>query len=94
MNLKPFEAPGHFFAYLRFGLSAYDQISGTAWDEFLRYAKERPGAAFRRKDEIVHYSSRSPLTLSESEVHFDLAQFSAIGHSHGYRLGLDLRNRG
>jgi peptidoglycan/xylan/chitin deacetylase (PgdA/CDA1 family) len=54
-------------------VSAHDRISGTpqmvrAWDEFLKYAKERPGVAFLRKDEIARYALQSPLTLRESEV--------------------------
>jgi peptidoglycan/xylan/chitin deacetylase (PgdA/CDA1 family) len=54
-------------------VSAHDRISGTpqmvrAWDEFLKYTKERPGVAFLRKDEIARYALQSPLTLRESEV--------------------------
>ena len=54
-------------------VSAHDRISGTpqmvrAWDEFLRYAKSRPGVAFLRKDEIARYALSSPLTLHESET--------------------------
>jgi peptidoglycan/xylan/chitin deacetylase (PgdA/CDA1 family) len=54
-------------------ISAHDRISGTpqmvrAWDEFLKYAKQRPDVAFLRKDEIARYALRSPLTLRESEV--------------------------
>ena len=54
-------------------VSAHDRISGTpqmvqAWDQFLRYAKSRPGVAFLRKDEIARYALESPLTLRESET--------------------------
>jgi peptidoglycan/xylan/chitin deacetylase (PgdA/CDA1 family) len=54
-------------------VSAHDRISGSpqmvrAWDEFLRYAKSRPGVAFLRKDEIARYALESPLTLRESET--------------------------
>jgi peptidoglycan/xylan/chitin deacetylase (PgdA/CDA1 family) len=54
-------------------VSAHDRISGTpqmvrAWDEFLKYAKEREGVAFLRKDEIARYVLQSPVTLRESEV--------------------------
>ena len=54
-------------------VSAHDRISGSpqmvrAWDEFLRYAKSRPGVAFLRKDEIARYALRSSLTLHESET--------------------------
>jgi trehalose-6-phosphate synthase len=54
-------------------ISAHDRISGSpqmvrAWDEFLRYAKERPGVTFMRKDEIARYVLKSQLTLRESET--------------------------
>jgi hypothetical protein len=54
-------------------VSAHDRISGSpqmvrAWDEFLRYAKGRPGVAFLRKDEIARYALESRLTLQESET--------------------------
>jgi peptidoglycan/xylan/chitin deacetylase (PgdA/CDA1 family) len=54
-------------------ISAHDRISGTpqmvrAWDEFIKYAKEREGVAFLRKDEIARYVLQSPVTLRESEV--------------------------
>ena len=54
-------------------VSAHDRISGTpqmvrAWDEFLKYANEREGVAFLRKDEIARYVLKSPVTLRESEV--------------------------
>lgn len=54
-------------------VSAHDRISGTpqmvrAWDEFLKYAKGRPGVAFLRKDEIARYALQSSPTLRESEV--------------------------
>jgi peptidoglycan/xylan/chitin deacetylase (PgdA/CDA1 family) len=54
-------------------ISAHDRISGTpqmvrAWDEFLRYAKSRPGVEFMRKDEIARYVLGSPLTLRENET--------------------------
>jgi len=54
-------------------VSAHDSISGTpqmvqAWDEFVRYAKSRPGVAFLRKDEIARYALQSSFTLRESET--------------------------
>jgi peptidoglycan/xylan/chitin deacetylase (PgdA/CDA1 family) len=54
-------------------VSAHDRISGSpqmvrAWDEFLRYAKGRPGVAFLRKDEIARHALESALTLRESET--------------------------
>lgn len=54
-------------------VSAHDRISGSpqmvrAWDEFLRYAKSRPGVAFLRKDEIARYALGSSLTVHESET--------------------------
>jgi len=54
-------------------VSAHDRISGSpqmvrVWDEFLRYAKSRPGVVFLRKDEIERYALQSPITLRESEV--------------------------
>jgi peptidoglycan/xylan/chitin deacetylase (PgdA/CDA1 family) len=54
-------------------ISAHDRISGTpqmvsVWDEFIRYAKSRPGVAFMRKDEIATFASQSPLTLREQET--------------------------
>jgi peptidoglycan/xylan/chitin deacetylase (PgdA/CDA1 family) len=54
-------------------VSAHDRISGSpqmvrAWDEFLRYAKSRPGVVFLRKDEIARYALESPMTLRESET--------------------------
>jgi peptidoglycan/xylan/chitin deacetylase (PgdA/CDA1 family) len=54
-------------------VSAHDHISGSpqmvrAWDEFLRYAKSRPGVTFLRKDDIARYVLQSPLTLRESET--------------------------
>ncbi|WP_020650090.1 polysaccharide deacetylase family protein [Solimonas variicoloris] len=54
-------------------VSAHDRISGTpqmvrAWDAFLRYAKQRPGVAFLRKDEIARYALQSPQTLREVET--------------------------
>jgi hypothetical protein len=53
-------------------VSAHDRISGSpqmvrVWDEFLRYAKSRPGVAFMRKDEIARYVLSSRLTLRETE---------------------------
>lgn len=39
-----------------------------AWDDFLRFVKEKPGVAFLRKDEIALWASESPLTLRESET--------------------------
>jgi hypothetical protein len=38
------------------------------WDEFLGYAKSRPGVRFMRKDEIARYVLSSPLTLREAET--------------------------
>jgi peptidoglycan/xylan/chitin deacetylase (PgdA/CDA1 family) len=54
-------------------VSAHDRISGSpqmvrVWDEFLHYAKSRPGVAFMRKDEIARYVLTSPLTLREAET--------------------------
>ena len=54
-------------------ISAHDRISGTpqmvrAWDAFLRYAKEKSGVAFLRKDEIARWALESPLALKESET--------------------------
>jgi peptidoglycan/xylan/chitin deacetylase (PgdA/CDA1 family) len=54
-------------------VSAHDRISGSpqmvrVWDEFLRYAKSRPGVAFMRKDEIARYALSSPLTVREAET--------------------------
>ena len=54
-------------------ISAHDRISGSpqivrTWDEFLRYAKGRPGVTFMRKDEIARYVLKSQLTLRESET--------------------------
>jgi peptidoglycan/xylan/chitin deacetylase (PgdA/CDA1 family) len=54
-------------------VSAHDRISGSpqmvrVWDEFLHYAKSRPGVAFMRKDEIARYVLSSPLTLREAET--------------------------
>jgi len=39
-----------------------------AWDEFLKYAKARPGVAFLRKDDIARHALQSPLTLREGEA--------------------------
>ncbi|WP_256079095.1 polysaccharide deacetylase family protein [Massilia sp. YIM B04103] len=54
-------------------ISAHDRISGTpqmvrAWDQFLSYAKSKPGVAFMRKDDIARYALNSTLTLRESET--------------------------
>lgn len=54
-------------------ISAHDRISGSpqmvsVWDEFIRYAKSRPGVSFMRKDEIARFALQSPLTLRESET--------------------------
>ena len=54
-------------------VSAHDRISGTpqmvrVWDEFLQYAKSKPGVAFMRKDEIARYALQSALTVRESET--------------------------
>jgi peptidoglycan/xylan/chitin deacetylase (PgdA/CDA1 family) len=54
-------------------VSAHDRISGSpqmvrVWDEFLHYAKSRPGVAFMRKDEIARYALSSPLTVREVET--------------------------
>jgi peptidoglycan/xylan/chitin deacetylase (PgdA/CDA1 family) len=54
-------------------ISAHDRISGSpqmvnVWDEFIRYAKSKPGVAFMRKDDIAKFALQSPLTLRESET--------------------------
>jgi peptidoglycan/xylan/chitin deacetylase (PgdA/CDA1 family) len=54
-------------------VSAHDRISGSpqmvrVWDEFLTYAKSKPGVAFMRKDDIARYVLSSPSTLRESET--------------------------
>lgn len=54
-------------------VSAHDRISGSpqmvrAWDEFLQYAKSKPGVGFLRKDEIARYALSSPITLRETET--------------------------
>ncbi len=54
-------------------ISAHDRISGTpqmvrAWDAFLRYAKQHPGVAFLRKDEIARHTAASPLSVREPET--------------------------
>ncbi len=54
-------------------VSAHDRISGSpqmvrVWDEFLTYAKSKPGVAFMRKDEIARYALSSTTTLRESET--------------------------
>ncbi len=54
-------------------ISAHDRISGTpqmvrVWDEFLTYARSKPGMAFMRKDDIARYALTSPLTVRESET--------------------------
>jgi len=54
-------------------VSAHDRISGSpqmvaAWDAFLRYAKDKPGIAFLRKDEIARWALESPITFRESET--------------------------
>jgi peptidoglycan/xylan/chitin deacetylase (PgdA/CDA1 family) len=54
-------------------ISAHDRISGSpqmvsVWDEFIRYAKSKPGVAFMRKDAIAQFALQSPRTLRESET--------------------------
>lgn len=54
-------------------ISAHDRISGSpqmvsVWDEFIRYAKSKPGVAFMRKDEIAQLTLQSPLSLREQET--------------------------
>lgn len=54
-------------------ISAHDRISGSpqmvsVWEEFIRYAKSKPGVAFIRKDEIAKFALQSPVTLRESET--------------------------
>ncbi|WP_442964695.1 polysaccharide deacetylase family protein [Pseudomonas sp. GCEP-101] len=54
-------------------LSAHDRISGTpqmarVWDEFLGYAKQHPGVAFLRKDDIARFTLSSATSLREQEV--------------------------
>ncbi len=54
-------------------VSAHDRISGSpqmvrVWDEFLTYAKSKPGVAFMRKDEIARYALSSKTTLRENET--------------------------
>lgn len=54
-------------------ISAHDRISGSpqmvnVWDEFLAYAKSKPGVAFMRKDDIARFALSSPTTLRESET--------------------------
>jgi peptidoglycan/xylan/chitin deacetylase (PgdA/CDA1 family) len=54
-------------------ISAHDRISGSpqmvrVWDEFITYAKSKPGVAFMRKDEIARFAARNPLTLRENET--------------------------
>ncbi|MYM87633.1 polysaccharide deacetylase family protein [Rugamonas sp. FT82W] len=54
-------------------ISAHDRISGTPqmvriWDEFLTYARSKPGVAFMRKDDIARFALASPLTVRESET--------------------------
>jgi peptidoglycan/xylan/chitin deacetylase (PgdA/CDA1 family) len=54
-------------------ISAHDRISGSpqmvrVWEEFIVYAKSKPGVAFMRKDDIAKYVLSSPLTLRESET--------------------------
>ncbi len=66
-----FEEAGHRRRMML--VSAHDRISGSpqmvrAWDEFLRYAKGRPGVTFLRKDEIARYALESRLTLREYET--------------------------
>jgi peptidoglycan/xylan/chitin deacetylase (PgdA/CDA1 family) len=56
-----------------FSLSAHDRISGSpqmvrVWDQFLVYARSRPGVAFMRKDDIARYALQSPVTLRETET--------------------------
>ena len=54
-------------------VSAHDRISGSpqmvrVWDEFIRYAKNKPGVGFMRKDDIAHYTLKSPHSIRESET--------------------------
>ena len=54
-------------------ISAHDRISGSpqmvrVWNEFLSYAKSKPGVSFMRKDEIAKFVTGSPLTVRESET--------------------------
>jgi len=54
-------------------ISAHDRVSGSpqmvrVWDEFLTYAKSKPGVSFMRKDEIAQYVLQSPITLREAET--------------------------
>lgn len=54
-------------------ISAHDRISGSpqmvnVWDEFIRYARSKPGVAFMRKDEIARFALKSPQTLREAET--------------------------
>ena len=66
-----YEEAGHRCRMM--SVSAHDRISGSpqmvsAWDAFLRYAKDKPGVAFLRKDEIARWALESPLSLRESET--------------------------
>ncbi len=54
-------------------ISAHDRISGSpqmvrVWDEFIQYAKSKPGVGFMRKDEIARYTLTSPLSVREPET--------------------------
>jgi peptidoglycan/xylan/chitin deacetylase (PgdA/CDA1 family) len=66
-----YEEAGHRCRMM--SVSAHDRISGSpqmvsAWDAFLRYAKDKPGVAFLRKDEIARWALESPVTFRESET--------------------------
>lgn len=54
-------------------ISAHDRISGSpqmisAWDEFLTYAKRRPGVGFMRKDDIARFALGRADTVRETET--------------------------
>ena len=63
-------------AFLRrrmMSISAHDRISGTPqmvrmWSDFLKYALNRPGVVFMRKDDIARFALDDPQTLRESET--------------------------
>jgi peptidoglycan/xylan/chitin deacetylase (PgdA/CDA1 family) len=66
-----YEEAGHRCRMM--SVSAHDRISGSpqmvaAWDAFLRYAKDKPGVAFLRKDEIARWALESRVTFRESET--------------------------
>lgn len=54
-------------------ISAHDRISGLpqmvrVWDDFLNYAKSKPGVSFMRKDDVAKFAASSSLTLREKET--------------------------